>query len=458
MKKITYILILLFLTSCGKQKVVISSIPEIVEKNDDRPIWIKERPLGDFEYIGIGAASKVRNPDEYMKVAKNNALSDLSSEIKVTVQSNSFLYVLDRKYKFDEEFSQGIQTFTDQNLEGFEFVDSYETEFEYWVYYRLNRALYKENFEKRRQESIKISHDLLNKGQEQRYEGNVEGALSLFTKALGSLREYWGESNKVITSEGEIFLENEILFNLQEMMNDISLQPATEQVILNMDNDYRYNFAVHVIKNGNPLKNAKLDFCYPSQKGLAEKHFITNENGMSVVQIEDFDKDFKKENLEVEMDLEHWLSNASEIEKEILKIVKPRKLSIPILLQKPTFFFDVKESNLGSDLSSPVISNVIKNGLTKRDFKLSNNRNESDLIVQLSASTEQAGTSYSFHVAHCDMEIKVLDKKGNIVYQNAFHDVKGLNVNFESAGIKALSNVAEKVKKTMIKDLINSVL
>ena len=459
MKRLCYILLVLMLaTGCGKQQVILDSVPEIVDKSDDRPDWIKNRPYGSFDYIGIGASSKVRNPDEYMKVAKNNALSDLSSEISITVKSNSFLYVLDRKYKFDEEFTQGIQTFSDQNLEGFEFVDSYETEFEYWVYYRLNKALYKENFEKRRKESIDLSYDLFQKGQSQRNIGDLAGALGLYTRALGGLREYWGESNTVATEDGEIFLENEILFNLQEMMSEINIKPSSEIVTLNMDNAYTNNFAVSVLYKGSPLKNAKINFSYPSEHGMKKLYFVSNENGIAVAEIKDFEKTTKKKHLSIEMDLDYWMDNATEIEKEISKIVRPKELSIPIQLIKPSFYFNVKEDNLGNELSSPIISNVLKNGLTQRDFKISNSKSESDLIVELQANTEKAGTSFSFHVAHCNMEIKVIDKNGNIIYQNAYHDIKGLNVDFEAAGIKALGNVAEKVKKSMLKELINSVL
>ena len=105
-----------------------------------------------------------------------------------------------------------------------------------------------------------------------------------------------------------------------------------------------------------------------------------------------------------------------------------------------------------------VISNVIKNGLTKRDFRLTTDLAQTDLIFQLDAYTVEAGTSFSFHVAQCNMEVRVIDNSGNIIFQKSYHDVKGLNVDFESAGIKALSNVAEKVEKYMLKELIQSVL
>ncbi|NND76563.1 MAG: LPP20 family lipoprotein [Flavobacteriales bacterium] len=459
MKKIAYILFLLILSvSCGKQKIVISSLPDLSQKEPDRPDWLKNRPSGNYDYIGIGAASKIRNPDDYTHVAKNNALSDLSSEISVTVRSNSFLYVLDRNYKFDEEFTQGIQTFSDQNLEGFQFMDSWETEFEYWVFYKLDKALYKENFESRRKESINLSYDLFQKGKEQKDLGDIGGALQMFTKGLATLKEFWGESNSVSAEDGEIFLENEILFELQSMMNDISILPSDDKVILSLYNDYKSNFELNISHKNKPLKNAKATFAFKGERSTVEHDFISNENGKAYVEVRNVRKDDRSNALEVGLDLEYWLDNASQIEKEILKIVRPKQLSIPIILEKPTFFIKSTEINLGIEMGTALISNVIKNGLTQKEFKLTNNLNEADLILQLNASTEKAGTSYSFYVAHCDMEMKVLNNQGNVVYQNALHDVKGLNMDFEQAGIKALSNVAEKVKRNMLKDMINSVL
>ena len=444
--------------SCGKQKIVIKSLPDLSQKEPDRPEWIKNRPSGNYDYVGIGAASKIRSPDNYTHVAKNNALSDLSSEISVTVRSNSFLYVLDRNYKFDEEFTQGIQTFSDQNLEGFQFIDSWETEFEYWVFYKLDKALYKEHFEQRRKESIDLSYDLFKKGKVQKETGDIGGALQMFTKGLAALKEFWGESNTVMTDEGEKFLENEILFELQAMMNDISIIPSDDEVVLSLYNGYKNNFELAISHRNKPLKNAKATFTFQGERSKVNHDFISNENGKAYVEVSNVGKDERSNNLEVSLDLEYWLDNASQIEKEILKIVRPKQLSIPILLEKPTFYINSSESNLGSELESAVISNVIKNGLTQKDFKLTNNLNDADLILQLNASTVEAGTSYTFHVAHCDMELKVINNQGNVVYQNALHDVKGLNMDFEGAGIKALLNVAEKVKKTMLKEMINSVL
>ena len=455
----TYILLaFILLLGCGAQKNVVSNLPDIKDDEPLRPDWIRNRPVSSMDYLGIGAASKVRNPSDYMQVAKSNAMSDLSSEIQVEVKSNSFLYVLERDYKFDEEFTQGIQTTSNQKLEDFEFVDSWESDHEYWVFYRLDRARYKENFERKRSEAIAISHDLFKKAQIQKELANIKSALQFYTRALSGLKDYWGESNTVASAEGEIYLENEILFNLQQMLNDIQIKPKTEDILLSLDNNFNKRLELKCTHKGVPLNDVKLDYMYKGERERVRSFVKSDEQGRAFIDIKNVDRDKTSQSLSVELDLENWLNDNNLIEREILKIAGEKKMSIPIVIEKPTFFITSTEKNMGNELEMQIISNVIKNGLTKKDFRLTTDLADSDLIFQLNAYTVEAGTSFSFHVAQCNMEVRVIDNGGNIIFQKSYHDVKGLNVDYESAGIKALSNVAEQVEKYMLKELIQSVL
>ena len=53
----------------------------------DMPDWVRQRPVSSLYYIGIGRADKTDK--DYMQLAKQNALKDLASELKVQVSSNS---------------------------------------------------------------------------------------------------------------------------------------------------------------------------------------------------------------------------------------------------------------------------------------------------------------------------------------------------------------------------------
>ena len=72
------------------------------------PDWLQERPMGAFDYIGIGSATK--DQSNYQEIAKRNALAELASEIEVTVEANSLLTVMERDMQSVSTFTQMVQT------------------------------------------------------------------------------------------------------------------------------------------------------------------------------------------------------------------------------------------------------------------------------------------------------------------------------------------------------------
>ncbi len=114
-----------------------------------KPFWVKNRPINSLDYVGIGVA-KI-NPDvNYIESAKNNALSDLASEIKVNLESNTVYIQTERDGIFKEDFRSTIKTTAATQIEGYEIVDSWQDVNEYWVYYRLSKADYLKRIEDKR--------------------------------------------------------------------------------------------------------------------------------------------------------------------------------------------------------------------------------------------------------------------------------------------------------------------
>ena len=101
---ISLALILAF--GCGTQNQLTETQVEV--KN--APEWVNTRPLSGQYYVGVAAASKVREPLEYANVAKKNALNDLASEISVEIKGESLLNTLEVNRNFHEEFISTIST------------------------------------------------------------------------------------------------------------------------------------------------------------------------------------------------------------------------------------------------------------------------------------------------------------------------------------------------------------
>ena len=94
--------------------------------------------------MGNGVADKNLNPTDFIKVAQKNALQNLISQIKVSISSQSFLLKMERDLDFKQDIKSVIEIKADDVIEGYELVNSFTNNNEYWVYYRLNKSLYKE--------------------------------------------------------------------------------------------------------------------------------------------------------------------------------------------------------------------------------------------------------------------------------------------------------------------------
>jgi len=104
-----------------------------------KPSWIEKKPVDSESYLGIGASPKNSKNTDYQQLAKSNALNDLASEISVRISNTSLLYTLSSNNTLKETFDSKTYTSTKEDLEGYEMVDSFEDETNYWVFYKLSK-------------------------------------------------------------------------------------------------------------------------------------------------------------------------------------------------------------------------------------------------------------------------------------------------------------------------------
>src|SRR5690606_25529174 len=152
----------LLLFACNAQKK-----SSAITQESPPPGWVANKPLNSAYYTGIGVAPKAAGT-HYQRTAKDNALSDLASEIKVNVNSNSLLYTLETNAKFEQEFKESIRTRTDLSLEDFEIVDTWEDANSYWVHYRLNKQAYAEKLQAKKNAAQQLAMDFLAKAESAR--------------------------------------------------------------------------------------------------------------------------------------------------------------------------------------------------------------------------------------------------------------------------------------------------
>ena len=90
-----------------------------------KPAWVKQRPNNTDYYIGIAFSPKTGNTIDYMQDTRTRALRELSSEIEVTISSNSILHQLENNTDFYQSYESKINAAVLQTLEGYE-LESWE--------------------------------------------------------------------------------------------------------------------------------------------------------------------------------------------------------------------------------------------------------------------------------------------------------------------------------------------
>ena len=83
----------------------------------NRPDWVRQHPVDRLNYSGVGMAEV--SEKDYQQKAKQNALSDLVSEIKVEIATRSLLNTIEEAGSVKQTFAESIRTQTREEIEEF---------------------------------------------------------------------------------------------------------------------------------------------------------------------------------------------------------------------------------------------------------------------------------------------------------------------------------------------------
>ena len=220
MNRVYFFLILIFLNSCSTQK-------KIDDKTEILPLWIKEFPISQTYYIGIGVADKKLNPTDFIKVAQKNALQNLISQIKVSISSQSFLLKMERDLDFKQDIKSVIEIKADDVIEGYELVNSFTNNNEYWVYYRLNKSLYKEIKIAKTKEAINESKFFLEKAISN--STSHKNQYIYFVSALNILEPYLNEPLFTKINGEEVNLLSEIITQFRAYLYKFQIKTLKQE-------------------------------------------------------------------------------------------------------------------------------------------------------------------------------------------------------------------------------------
>jgi hypothetical protein len=452
----------LALVACKDKQPVVQAPPPAAAS---RPAWVASRPVSDGYYIGIGLASMGRA--DHQETAKKNALNDLASEISVKVEGNSLLYTLDRKTSFDESFTSTINTRTSEQLEGFELVDTWENGTEYWTYYRLSKAEHARLKAARKRQAIEQATDLYARARQSLAAGDLKSAFDKDLRALLAMKAYWGENDTATVNGRSVSLANEIYNDLQRLMAGTRITALPERCQLDLANHFTREMLLQVRFQGEggqrELAQLPLVIGYPGLSGKVTATRNTDTEGQVRTTVRQVDLGVAGPELLARVDMEGLVAKDLDQDQAFVKplvasLTAP-ELRVPIDVRLPKVHFTALEKNMGQPLTEGGAALAVKQELTSKGFRFVEKEQEADLLMTVTAGTREGGEASGFFTAYLDLAVACRDRRTrDMVYSGGKQGIKGVQLNYEKAGMEAYKRSLQDIRQEVVPALMNAIL
>jgi len=455
MKKYLLVLVsIILITACNNKKKVVQE-PEIV-----KPTWINDRPITDVYYVGIGSASKVDGTN-FIESAKNNALNDLASEIKVNLESSTVYYQNETNKTFNEDFRSTIKTSIEADLEGYTMIDSWQDQNKYWVYYRLSKSEYFAQIERKKMAAKKAGEEFYKSGNNATESGDVLLAITNYFDAMSAIKEY-APSAFSMNSEGRpVFLDQLIMSSIQSLISSIKLDNSDAPEPLSYFNGFKTYYPLKIKRDGKALAGIPLESVFFNQYGEVFEQYVSNENGTVSVSL--VANDLKMSNITNTVRLNLNEISKNRVDAEFLKfklanLVIPR-VELKVAVVKPTLFVSSSEKEFGKKRTADQLSGMLISGLVKEGIQIIDKKDKADLFLELDADTKFQSKDDNFTVVVLNYSINLTEvKTRKSVYSISDGPIKGVNLDQSRAAVKAYEKAESEINKKVIPKLKEVIL
>ena len=393
----------------------------------NRPDWVKQHPVSGLSYIGIGMAEI--SEGDYQQKAKQNALSDLVSEIQVVIAANSLLNTLEDDGNVKQTFAESIRIEARAEIENFRLVDSWQGDNEYWVYYELNKDDYVALVEARRQKAIRNGFDFWYKGHIILQQGDLMTAIELFSNGMEAIRPVLNQELFCSYEGKTINLATELYAALAGVFDGITivLNPAT--VSATPFQGIGEPIAIGVYRNGNPLRNIRLKAEFVSGSGDLSSMSPTDESGVAALYVRNITSKQAQQEIGISLidDVFSLFRKGSyaALFKQMLSSLSGATLTINTVQTQTSAYVRSAQSDIEA------VERTVKSLLNNHFFNVVASPSEADIIVTLDNKCRKGNTVpgelYNFIEFFSTLGIKIENNRtGQILLNYSINDERTL--------------------------------
>lgn len=425
---------------------------------ENAPEWVVKTPVNNFNYIGIGMASKASS--DYREKAQKMALTEISNSISVTVSSNNSLNVFQYDDTFNEFYRMNSMVSSAAFLEGYDVVDVFENENYYYTYLSLSKQKHQELKRARINKALESSLFKFDYAKKLTLEKNFTEAIKQQIYALEDISEFLSEDLRYKENQIEKPYVSYLMNSIFTSLNQIEIQFPSKQLNIKHASDPKeiYIQPITVVSQNKPLSMIPVSVFYSWQPGQ-KLDLITESNGNITLIVP---RNCSKNNLEkinILLDTYSLVKNISQnrVVQKIFENYQSKKFEFTVTKKLPTVELDVflieknrknlnaLEDELFQLFAADYFTLASKN--VKKDFTITiENKKVENLQVNGKISTK------------LESRIKITNKSGHIVYQETIHNVIGIGSSTELAEQDALQSLMDKIKMVNYTAMVQTML
>lgn len=412
-----------------------------------KPDWVKQRPNDPAYYIGIATVPKTGSALEYRQAARGAALKQMSSEIKVSISSNSVLHKIETDYSYKEEYESKVQASVEQTLEGYE-VLTWEDRNEYWVMTRLSKQKYERAKQMKLDKAKMMASTYLSDAKKAIEDYDAYSALNYLAKGTISLKDHLEEDLTYKTVDGTYNVGTEIFSTIQDVLRRIHLMPVQSNYQIQFSKKLEVPIGVNATFVGNmgekrPLVGFPLKYEFTKGEGILASQSKTNHDGYTSVSITRLISKRKLQEITASFDFSHIVDAETEEVKRLLGIFFPVKqlpaAGITIEVLKSKAYFLSEEKVFGELDDKGAFTGMLKTELNENFFTFTSIMDEADFVVKINTSfvagDERKGQGYSVYTVFADFNITIKDISSQTeIFADNLNGVRGMRPgNYEYA-------------------------
>lgn len=422
-----------------------------------KPDWVMAKPQSSMYYTGVSSSPKKGYlPADYQANAQQKALGDLASSISVNIESTSVLSIIEMNYNINENFTSEITASTNQQLEGYELVDSWEDSDYYWVYYRLSKTKYRAQKLEKKELSILDAKNKYYQARELLGRDLHYNAFQFYVESLTSLKPYLAESTLTDIDGDQKDLGNEIFGAIADFVNELNITFIEDDIRVKKGVDIDSEIFSFIItdKNGKPVSGIPVKIKFTGT-GLLRNSEVSGNDGKVYCSIRKIKSQPNVETLSVTIDMLSFSRAAKDhMIRSLIKNIPASENKVRVVVEKPVLHIVSEEAAYDSVLNISRLRNTFE-GVLSKDFIVNGNKN-ADFILRITSNTYENGEYYGEYEAVIDYTIDLTDANGNVVFRKTKSD-EFTGADYKAAANKAYIEVSKTIERSVAREIVSAV-